>query len=67
MRVIEHGNLFEKGPIMCPECGCKFVYDAKDIKDSDVQMNGLTMTAVTATPFLICPECRQKIIIVEER
>lgn len=59
MKVIKHGNRYGYGPTICPECGCTFIFNIKDInteKKWDPILNYLLIEK-----RIYCPECNKKL------
>lgn len=61
MRILEHGQYYEKGPITCAHCGCKFMYDCNDI----IRTEQYTLSTINFTPYVICPDCGANIYVSE--
>lgn len=63
-RVINHGKKFERGPIICSDCGCEFMYSDEDVHqekfsyfDDETGWESYHEMAVH------CPECNHQIEI----
>lgn len=61
MRILEHGQYYERGPITCAQCGCKFMYDYSDIHRTEQY----SLTTTSFTPYVICPDCGTNIYVSE--
>ncbi len=58
MRVIKHGNLYEK-KCTCIFCGCEFMYVNKDIQPiTQICCHGVESADMAIKKVLICPECK---------
>lgn len=57
MRIIKHGDLYELGTTVCPNCHCEFAYNKKDIKEEYDRQDECDISIV------FCPECKHSIPI----
>lgn len=63
MRIIEHGNNYELGQIVCENCKCKFAYNKNDIKiEHYVEYDTYDRDEYDRNTVK-CPECHKIIII----
>ena len=54
----------------CPECGCKFSFEAEDVKEAYTPPRKYDDSLLTATgrnTYVVCPQCSKKIVICEVR
>ena len=65
IQIIETGT---KKISKCPECGCKFSFEAEDVKENykpPKSYKDFLLTAAGRNTYVICPQCSKKIAICE--
>lgn len=43
----------------CPECGCKFSFEAEDVKEND----DFLLTTASRSTYVVCPQCSKTITV----
>ena len=62
MRVIKHGNRFEKGPVKCFNCFAEIMYCDLDVRDEYIQYTDDYGTLDSQrVKGIKCPECNKVI------
>ena len=60
MRIINHGNRYELGQIICPECECEFVYNKDDLHTEEMKDEESYISSV-----VFCPECNYRFVLTD--
>ena len=63
IQIIEKGT---KKIRKCPECGCKFSFEAEDVKENyepSRKYDDFLLTAASISTYVICPVCSTTIAV----
>ena len=63
IQIIEKGT---KKIRKCPECGCKFSFEAEDVKENyepSRKYDDFLLTAASRSTYVICPQCSTTIAV----
>ena len=63
IQIIEKGT---RNIRKCPECGCKFSFEAEDSKENykpSREYDDFLLTAAGRNTYVICPQCSKKLAI----
>lgn len=63
MRIIEHGNTYELGEIVCEVCHCKFAYNKNDIKIQHIKEWDTYDRDEYDMNIIQCPECKNTLTL----
>ena len=70
MRIINHGDQYELGELVCPNCNCEFAYNQDDvniIQDHLIIEDENTGNIIRKDlHFVCCPECNTEIELSED-
>ena len=50
----------------CPECGCKFSFEAEDVKEAYTpprKYDDFLLTAASRGTYVVCPQCSKTITV----
>lgn len=50
----------------CPECGCKFSFEAEDVKETYTpprKDDDFLLTAASRSTYVVCPQCSKTITV----